>query len=171
MTAILRPRSFKVLVDNNHHSKEKNLEVSVPQGSCARASLFNLYCSPLKDMVPADLQLSGFADDHSIRGTFKAGNMQQEKAIKDEIEACMLNIKHWMDTVRLKMNPSKTEFIYFGSKQQLGKCFNKDLNVAGDLIIRSPDYQILGCISWIKILVISSISTKSAKRLCSTISR
>ena len=25
----------------------------------------------------------------------------------------MLNIKNWMDEMRLKMNPSKTEFIYF----------------------------------------------------------
>ena len=133
-----------MLVDNNHHSKEKDLEVSVPQGSCAGANLFNLYCSPLKDVVPADLQLSRFADDHSIRGTFKAGNMQQEKATKDKIEACMLNIKHWMDTVQLKMNPSKMEFIYFGSKQQLGKCFNKDLDVAGDLILRSQTIRYLG---------------------------
>ena len=140
----LRPRSFKVLVDDNHQSKEKSLEVSVPQGSCAGANLFNIYCSPLEDVVPADLQLSGFADDHSIRGTFKAGNKHQEKATKDKIESCMLNIKHWMDTVRLKMNPSKTEFIYFGSKQQLEKCFNNNLDVAGDLIIRSHTIRYLG---------------------------
>ena len=118
----LRPRSFKVLIDNKHCSKNQDLDVSVPQGSCVGANLFNLYCSPLRDVVPADLHLSGFADDHSIRGTFKAGNIQQEKVSKDKIEACMLNIKHWMDMVRLKMNPSKTEFIYFGGKQQLGKC-------------------------------------------------
>ena len=74
----LRPSSFKVLVDNNHQSKEKSLEVSVPQGSCAGANLFNIYCSPLEDVVPADLQLSGFVDDHSIRGTYKAGNKHQE---------------------------------------------------------------------------------------------
>ena len=56
----------------------------------------------------------------------------------------MLNIKHWMDSVRLKMNPSKTEFIYFGSKQQLEKCFNNDLDVVGDLIIRSHTIRYLG---------------------------
>ena len=133
-----------MIIDNNHCSKNQDLEVSVPQGSCAGANHFNLYCSPLKDVVPADLHLSGFVDDHSIRGTFKAGNIEQEKATKDEIEACMLNIKHWMDTVRLKMNPSKTEFIYFGGRQQLRKCETNSLDVAGDLILRSHTIRYLG---------------------------
>ena len=116
----------------------------MPQGSCTEANLFNLYCSPLKDVVPADLQLSSFADDHSIRRIFKAGNIQQEKATKGKIEACMLNIKHWMDTVHLKMNPSKTEFIYFGGRHQLKKCLIEDLNIAGNLILRSHSIRYLG---------------------------
>ena len=140
----LQPRSFKVLIDSKHCSKEQDLDVSLPQGSCTGANLFNLYCSPLKDVVPTDLHLSGFADDHSIRRTFKAGNTQQEKATKDKIEACMLNIKHWMDMVCLKMNPSETEFIYFGSKQQLRKCVIEDLDVTGDLILRSHSIRYLG---------------------------
>ena len=55
----LCPRSFMVAI-NGAYSKERNLEVSVPQGSCAGANSFNLYCSPLQDIVPEDLQLSGF---------------------------------------------------------------------------------------------------------------
>ena len=139
----LRPRSFKVIIDQQC-SNNQDLDVSVPQGSCAGANLFNLYCSPLNDVVPTDLRLSGFADDHSIRGTFKAGNIQQENTTKEKIEACMLNIKHWMDTVRLKMNPSKTEFIYFGGRQQLRKCSTDSLDVAGDLILRSHTIRYLG---------------------------
>ena len=52
----LRPRSFKVVIDNKHYSKEHNLEVSVPQGSCAGANIFNLYCSPVQDVVPKGLK-------------------------------------------------------------------------------------------------------------------
>ena len=33
----------------------------------------------------------------------------------------MITIKNWMDSVRLKMNPSKTEFILFGYEVQLKK--------------------------------------------------
>ena len=62
----LRPRAFKVTI-NGQYSKPRDLAVSVPQGSCAGANIFNLYCSPLQDVVPSSLQLSGFADDHSVR--------------------------------------------------------------------------------------------------------
>ena len=42
-----------------------------------------------------------------------------------------------MDQVRLKMNPSKTEFIYFGSRAQLIKCVVTQLNVNGELVERA----------------------------------
>ena len=140
----LHPRSFKVAIDKDHHSKEHSLEVSVPQGSCAGAGLFNLYCVPLDDVVPKDLQLSGFADDHSIRKPFKAGDTLSEGSTKDAMETCMLNIKRWMDKMHLKMNPSKTEFIYFGSRTQLKKCLVDNLNIVGDLILRSHTIKYLG---------------------------
>jgi hypothetical protein len=35
---------------------------------------------------------------------------------------------------KLKMNSSKTEFILFGSKQQLEKCSVTEINIAGDNI-------------------------------------
>ena len=45
------------------------------------------------------------------------------------IEKSMLNIKLWMDAVRLKLNESKTEYIYFRSRQQLAKCQEKTIKV------------------------------------------
>ena len=132
----LRPRSFKVTV-NGVYSKDRDLTVSVPQGSCVGANIFNLYCLPLQDVVPEDLQLSGFADDHSVRKTFKAGNTYEETTIISKLESCLLSIKQWMDQARLKMNPSKTEFIYFGNAPQLHKCITNSIDVVGDLILRS----------------------------------
>ena len=139
----LRPRSFKVAVKGTYN-KERNVEVSVPQGSCAGASIFNLYCLPLQDVVPQDLQLSGFADDHSIRRSFKANNRQEECETNAKLEQCLLNVKKWMDEARLKMNPAKTEFIYFGNIGQLQKCIISTINVAGDLILRSDTIKYLG---------------------------
>ena len=139
----LGPRSFKVAV-NGIYSKERNLEVSVPQGSCARANIFNLYCSPLQDIVPEDLQLSGFADDHSIRKAFKAGNTNAERETITKLETCLLSIKKWMDKAWLKMNPAKTKFIYFGCSRQLPKCTINSIDVAGDLILRSDEIRYLG---------------------------
>ena len=139
----LRPRSFKVTV-NGAYSKDKDLMVSVPQGSCAGANIFNLYCLPLQDVVPDDLQLSNFADDHSIRKAFKAGKTNEEISIISKLESCLLSIKQWMDQVKLKMNPSKTEFIYFGNAPQLLKCTINSINVAGDLILRGHVIRYLG---------------------------
>ena len=69
----LQSQLFKVLI-NNSFSKEIDLKYSVPQGSAAGANIFNLYCSTLEDIIPPDLQLSGFADDHSIHKSFNANN-------------------------------------------------------------------------------------------------
>ena len=56
----------------------------------------------------------------------------------------MLNIKSWMDSVCLKMNPTKIEFIYFGNKPQLRKCKVDKLKVAEDLVLRSHSIKYLG---------------------------
>ena len=47
----LQPRSFRVLI-NKSYSKEIDLKYSVPQGSAARANVFNLYCSMLQEVIP-----------------------------------------------------------------------------------------------------------------------
>ena len=56
----------------------------------------------------------------------------------------MLDIKSWMDAVRLKMNNSKTEFIYFGGSRQLEKCISNQINVNGEQTPRSHRTRYLG---------------------------
>ena len=51
--------------------KPKQLYYSVPQGSIQGAFLFISYASTLKEIIK-DLTISGYADDHSIRKTFKS---------------------------------------------------------------------------------------------------
>ena len=85
-------------------------------------NIFNLYCSPLHLVIPDSSQLSGFADDHSVRKAFKASDRSAEESTIKELEQCMVTVKNWMDELRLKMNPSKTEFIYFVFSKQLEKC-------------------------------------------------
>ena len=57
-----QPRSFRVLT-NKSYSKEIDLKYSIPQGSAAGANV-NLYCSTLQEVIPKDLQLSRFANNH-----------------------------------------------------------------------------------------------------------
>ena len=93
---------------NGKYSEVKQLTYSISQGSCSGADLFNLHCSTLNDVVPSDLHLSGFTDDHSVRKEFKANDKSTELQTKNEVEECMIDIKSWMDQVRLKMNSAKT---------------------------------------------------------------
>ena len=56
----------------------------------------------------------------------------------------MLDVKHWMDAVCLKMKESKTEFNYFGSKKMLKKCNINTININGEGINRSNKAEYLG---------------------------
>ena len=49
-----------------------------------------------------------------------------------------------MDAVHLKLNESKTEFIYFGNRQQLTKCHHNAINIYGIIINRSTKVKYLG---------------------------
>ena len=92
------------------------------------------------------LELNGYADDHSIRKPFKPGNINSATELDTitTIEECMLNVKGWMDAVRLKHNKSKTEFIYFSSRQQLQKCTFTKININDETIQRSNTVKYLG---------------------------
>ena len=66
----LKLRKYRVIIDKDK-SEPRQLDYSVPQGSIQGEFLFISYASPLDEIVK-DLTLSGFADDHSVRKTFKS---------------------------------------------------------------------------------------------------
>ena len=51
----------------------------------------------LNNVVPSDLHLSGFADDHSVRKKFKADDRSGELQTKNDVEECMVDVKSQMD--------------------------------------------------------------------------
>ena len=116
----------------------------MPQGSCSGASVFTCYCSSIDQIVPKDITLNGFADDHSLRKSFLAGNRTQEQQAKLKIEHTFSNIKEWMDRMHLKLNSEKTEYIMFGSYQQLTKINLEPLHASPDLIELSNKVKYLG---------------------------
>ena len=118
---MLKPRRFRVTIEEET-SKPRQLDYSVPQGSIQGAFLFIAYASTLDQVInTSQLDLNGFTDDHSVRSSFKPSKLHHTKEHQTIaiIEKSMQDIKVWMDQVRLKMNNSKTEFIYFGWPSQL----------------------------------------------------
>ena len=123
----------------------RQLDYSVPQGSILSAFLFISYAYTLDKMVK-DLALNGFANDHSIRKTFKPSHLdhQPECNTTTIIEKSMLDIKSWMDAVWLKMKDNITEFIYIGGLRQLKKCIINQINVNGEMLPMSYISRYLG---------------------------
>ena len=116
----------------------------MPQGSCSGANVFTCYCSLTDQIVSKDITLNGFADDHSLKKSFPAGNRTQEQQTKQIMQLTFRNIKEWMDSICLKLNSEKTEYIMLGSWQQLTKINLEPLQARPDLIELSNKVKYLG---------------------------
>ena len=139
----LRPRGFKVCIADKY-SEEKDLTFSVPQGSCAGAALFTAYCSSIGSAIPSDIDLSGFADDHSIRKGYNPNKRGEELRVNTHLSTSLTNINTWMQRMRLKMNPDKTEYIQFGSRQQIKKTSCNTIDCGSESIQSSTKISYLG---------------------------
>ena len=124
----------------------KTMHFSVPQGSIQGAFLFIAYASTITEVIQNSLQLNAYVDDHSIRKSFNPDitvrptnntHNDDETGTIAIIGDTMPKVKTWMDAAHVKLNESKTEFIYFGSRQQLRKCQHKIININGETINRS----------------------------------
>ena len=141
MDSYLGPRGFRVKI-GECESEYTPLETGVAQGSCLGPVLFSCYASTLETIIPEKIEIFGFADDHTLDNTFKP--QKSEFSSISLLESTLRNIHNWMGENRLKMNNSKTEFITFGSRQQLQKCECELLNVCGDIIKSQPVMKYLG---------------------------
>ena len=141
----LKPRRFRVAVEDKI-SQPRQLDYLVPQGSVQGAFLFIAYASTRDQIVDSQLTLNGFTDDHSVRLAFKPSKLDHKEELDTIVimEKSMQDIKVWMDQVQLKMNDSKTEFIYFGWPSQLGKCISNSININDEIIERSTNTKYLG---------------------------
>ena len=118
----------------------------MPQGSCSGANVFTCYCTLIDQIVPKDITLNGFVDDHSLRKSFTADNWTQEQQAKHRMELTFSNVKEWMDSMCLKLNTEKTEYIMFGSCHQLTKINPESLQAGPDLIELSNKVKYLGAL-------------------------
>ena len=120
------------------------LNCSVPQGSLAGPNLYSAYASTLQEIVPKNVCLNGFADDHSLKRSFKADDRNAEHTTISTLQNCLKNVKLWMDENRLWMNEGKTEFIMFGTKKQLAKCKITSIDENNTVVSMSEVVKYLG---------------------------
>ena len=132
--------------------ERKSLNFSVLQGSCAGPVLYLSYAASISDVVsevyekgnPRPISLNGFTDDHAMKKSCTPTIEGNEELCIANIQACLLRVKKWMDSMRLKMNKGKTEFIIIGSGHQIAKCSTSHLNMNNVEVQRSRVIKYLG---------------------------
>ena len=95
------------------------IKLGVPQGSVLGPLLFILYTAGIPSLLPIH-GASGhlFADD--VQACVH-GPPSSQLLLVERIEALSCDLHSWMSSNRLSLNSSKTQFIWFGTPQQLQK--------------------------------------------------
>ena len=115
-------------------SDAKMLLYGVPQGSVLGPIFFSLYTTPLTKVIRnhPGISFHFYTDDTQLYVHLTHKNVA---SALDKLSHCLDDVKRWLSTNKLKLNPDKTEFIVFGSKSQREKLDHSfPVNILSNLI-------------------------------------
>ena len=126
-------------------SVDKPVTFSVPQGSVVGPVLFNFYVGSLPDCIThGGVLTNGFTGDHTLHNSYQAGDISAETNSIRTLEDSLCSVNEWMGQNKLHMNPSKMEYISFGSKTIIKRTTVTNITVCNDTVICSPCIKLLG---------------------------
>ena len=103
--------------------------------------LCRIYCTVYQDR---NTNLYGYTDDHTVNQLFDPSLSGDEELTLISLSRTFTQIQSWMSENRLKLNPNKTELIYFGSRHSLEKTLNYCVWLAGSHVYRLQVAKYLG---------------------------
>ena len=137
----LHDRSQVVAV-GDARSESKILDCGVPQGSVLGPILFNLYTASLGRLLKErGVNYHIYADDTQIY--LNVPPTQLDNAVS-QIEECVMRVRMWMNSHRLKMNDTKTEVLYLSSKRLDTTFTQHPINISDHLITPSRTVHNIG---------------------------
>ena len=84
--------------------------------------LFTLYTTPLSAIISSfDINHHLYVDDTQIYMSLSVSNA---KEFLEKLQHCLIGVSPWTTGSKLKLNPSKTEFLLIGTKLQREKFLN-----------------------------------------------
>ena len=115
LSSYLSSRSQSVII-NGHCSSSEPLVTAVPQGSVLGPLFFTSYTTPIAHVIHTQsFSYHLYADDTKIYISFAS----TDSDINLQALSSTLDIVHaWFTSNRLTLNPSKTEFLIIGTRQQ-----------------------------------------------------
>src|ERR1700733_3517559 len=118
LTSYLSDRTYTVKLGTYRSSCRLAL-YGVPQGSVLGPLLYILFTADLGSLFTSlSLSSHSYADDVQC---YQHCKPEQSADMVRRLMAATLSLSSWMSSNRLKLNPLKTQFIWFGTQAQLQK--------------------------------------------------
>ena len=139
--SFLTSRSHSVRLGNSS-SLSSPIRYGVPQGSILGPLLYIIYTADVERIVKSfGLAVQLYADDTQLYGNslpIAAGDLSVQ------VLAAISAVESWMSSNRLRLNADKTQFIWFGTRQQLVKRDMVSLASISSSLVSSDPVRDLG---------------------------
>ena len=134
--SFISERKQRVLI-NNVNSDEITLERGVPQGTVLGPLLFNIYINDLRDQIDKNCEVVQYADD-----TLLLASAPIQRECKTIIEKTVILLTKYFTSLKLQLNPSKTEFILFSRNRNFSE--SESIKIGNEIITESKSVKYLG---------------------------
>ena len=123
---------------------QRKMYYGIPQGSVLGLLLFQLYIADINDIVDnLCIRSHYYADDIQLQTLCMPTSSQQQMA-RDKTIRCIDDVNWWMRSNRLRLIPSKTEFMWCATSSRLHHIDNAPLNTSDANITPSTTVRNLG---------------------------